>query len=214
MYVAPGTIAGLPYDRDVTEVGFQGELRVWARAGEPLFPVVADVAGIESGLNAGVISAALRARFQELDVPLSSAHVTVGSRTIGKPGDSIYTSSWLVVDGASDAAYSIVPRDGILVVSEAHAVDVQIVGGYSTEGADAVPASARSVVDVMRQQQRLRYLGYPGQSGPLRVDGVMSGDTQRAIGLFCAAVTGGEPVLRDEFTAEGAAFINAVNAPR
>ena len=72
---------------------------------------------------------------------------------------------------------------------------------------------AQSVVDVMRQEQRLGYLGFPGQTDRLAVNGVLDSDTGHAIGTFCGVLSGVfEP--RDEFTEQGALWINAPNAPR
>lgn len=95
-------------------------------------------------------------------------------------------------------------------------VHIDVTDGYTTAGANEVTVGSDDpTLDTYRQQQRLNYLGFPGEDGrELRVDGDDGPNTEWARGLFCAAVddTGHSP--REAFTSAGAEFINALNAPR
>lgn len=98
-------------------------------------------------------------------------------------------------------------------------VTVTVLDGYSTTGPDAVTFDSEymSKLDIYRQQQRLKHLGFPDQQGnPLVVDGVKGQAMEWAIGLFTHAVHGTSPrgvFSRTNFDREGQDFLNAANAP-
>ncbi|MFP6621214.1 MAG: hypothetical protein VB877_17860, partial [Pirellulaceae bacterium] len=217
LYVAPGTEDGLSHDLDAAEPGYQGYLRVWVRADEPLFPVVTGVSQITTALDSGQVPDALHVQFEMLDsvVALSSVEqLTVDSREIGAADNALHSHGWLLVDRGLETAYSIELSDGMLVVSTAYHADLLVGSGYSMDQANGVSASTDSVVDIMRQQQRLKYLGFPGQTSDLVVNGVMDNDTQHAIGLFSAVATDTSHQLLEQFNTDGSRFINESNAPR
>ena len=72
---------------------------------------------------------------------------------------------------------------------------IHVEEGYSTSGPGVV-SSGTSILAVMRQQQRLNFLGFPGRNGQaLSVDGQIGsattdGNTRYAIRLFNASVRG------------------------
>jgi len=91
-------------------------------------------------------------------------------------------------------------------------VDVQ--NGYSTGGVGAVTFGGTRL-DTYRQQQRLRFFGYPARDGtPLQVDGLTGARTSQAIGLFNASVNNTNVADSPVFDPPAQTFMNATNAPR
>lgn len=84
---------------------------------------------------------------------------------------------------------------------------VAVFPGFSTAGRESAPDSTGAVESTARIQQRLRYLGFPSETGePLRIDGVAGPDVDHAIAVFNAAVN------PQDYTQT--AFVNlAVNHP-
>ena len=96
-------------------------------------------------------------------------------------------------------------------------LEINVVPGYSTGGRDAVSIGFTRL-DVYRQQQRLRFLGYQDQKGNspqlLQVDGDIGPKTRHAIGVFNAAVSNNVDENVDENAEDINSLINASNAPR
>ncbi len=97
-------------------------------------------------------------------------------------------------------------------------VDVVVSPGDSTTGPNAVTFGGHAV-NVLRVQQRLRFLNYPGADGkPLEVNGhvdaagLPDANTRWAIGLFNAAMTGS--TLDASATVIRRDFINSPDVPR
>ena len=102
---------------------------------------------------------------------------------------------------------------------------IQVGDGYSTEGQNQVRGGT-GVLAVMRQQQRLKYLGYPGKNQqPLKVDGdpgnaANDSNTRHAIRLFNATVRGNPQKRPADATNRGfnesidLTYINSNAAPR
>lgn len=59
IYVAPSTENGVLYDQDEAAQGYQGNIRIWGRSDEPLFPIVESVSEITSSLEAHAFPAEL-----------------------------------------------------------------------------------------------------------------------------------------------------------
>lgn len=91
------------------------------------------------------------------------------------------------------------------------AVRISINSGLSQVGANAV-TFGNSTLEIIRLQQRLRGLGYPGPAGqPLTLTGQYDGPTVHSIGLFNAAMTGG-PLIPSSHVRRD--FINEIDTPK
>ncbi|MGK7961944.1 right-handed parallel beta-helix repeat-containing protein, partial [Crocosphaera sp.] len=87
---------------------------------------------------------------------------------------------------------------------------LKIEDGFSTEGEEVV-TFGRQPLDIGRQEQRLRYLGFFGSDGnQLTVNGVIDTNTEWAIGLFNAAVANTQHSPSSNINT----FINEENAPQ
>ncbi len=87
-----------------------------------------------------------------------------------------------------------------------------IVGGeYSTRGMFAPRSADFSAANVTRIQQRLRYLGFPGATKALDIDGVIGPETRHAIGLFNAATSNTNHTASDSVNVKE---LNESSAPR
>lgn len=85
--------------------------------------------------------------------------------------------------------------------------------GYSGSGAHIV-SPGNDKLAVYRQQQRLRYLGFPGESGDvLAVTGDRNADTTWAVGLFNSAANNTNFLAASGMSVDQT-WINARNAPR
>lgn len=123
-----------------------------------------------------------------------------------------------VPDGVLDEDPSSAGVQGVVlgrVKVDDQAREFQIVVGpdFSSRGPNVVTGGTTSL-EIMRLQQRLRFLGYPGADGAmLLVDGIRGSATQHAIGLFNAAVHPGliTPVPASAVNLD---WINDANAPR
>ena len=92
-------------------------------------------------------------------------------------------------------------------------VDITVHSGYSGAGTNAVSGSGGRLLSY-RVQQRLKYLEFPGvDCGTIAIDGVLGPNSQWAIGLFNAGVTGGVKVQPSDSVSD-LRYIDAVNAPR
>ncbi|MFI5455338.1 MAG: Ig-like domain-containing protein [Isosphaerales bacterium] len=90
---------------------------------------------------------------------------------------------------------------------------IYIADGYSGTGSDAVTVGT-DTISVYRDQQRLSYLGFLGMDGkPLTVDGQLGPNTEWAIAVFNAAVTGTVQIMPNAFASINQGWINAQNAP-
>ena len=91
---------------------------------------------------------------------------------------------------------------------------LSIIDGISQGGPTAVDPADNSVLNVMRLQQRLGYLGFPDRNGErLKVDGLIGDETQHAIGLFNGAVGTDTLSASDHLSDAGIQFINSLEAP-
>jgi hypothetical protein len=105
--------------------------------------------------------------------------------------------------------------------------------GYSRKKEPGEVTSGTSKLEIYRQQQRLKYFGFPGLNGnSLNVDGDFpyNDNTKWAIGIFSLAINGkgllpeskrpknGCPfdasLMSNGFDSKGVDFINASNAPK
>ncbi|TRV44124.1 MAG: hypothetical protein EWV52_12510 [Microcystis panniformis Mp_MB_F_20051200_S6D] len=96
-------------------------------------------------------------------------------------------------------------------------VKVSVTDGFSTSGDNKVTFGTDKL-DIYRQQQRLAYLGFPGENGsPLAINGEKEdSNTKWAIKLFNSVVSSSSKFLDEKsFSKDNAKqLINATNAPR
>jgi hypothetical protein len=110
------------------------------------------------------------------------------------------------------------PFEGVITVRmridgiREQAFEIEITKGVSYIGSNAVTFGS-SPLDILRLQQRLRHLGYPGANGqPLQLTAQFDANTKWAIGLFNAAVTGSSHSPNETNIRRD--FINSPDAPR
>jgi hypothetical protein len=144
---------------------------------------------------------------------------------------------YFVPTAAETSELRLAAEDSQSGVSTCISCVIEVQDGYSTAGPNNVTFDPNRL-SIYRQQQRLRYLGFPDRNGDnLTVDGLRENRTRWAIGLFNHAVNDANPgdcrninpqcnyrdpnhPLRNRdfplnsFTNFGEDFINARNAPR
>ena len=180
LYLSSPTDNQLPYDVDPLSTGFQGAVRLLYRVG-PMRASVS-VSEFKDQLINGQFSTALMDQLSNQGVFLSS-NTLVNTRDIGN--GEIH---WLLIDSDSGQQFAVVEEMSSLNVYLSRTTLLRIGSGFSSDLADLVrPVEYR--IDAMRQQQRLRYLGYRDYDGErLVVDGIVGTRTEHVTGLFNAAI--------------------------
>ena len=106
-------------------------------------------------------------------------------------------------------------RDGFFgTIERVH--ELTFAPGMTTSGAGAVVGGS-TVAPIAAAQHRLRALGFPGETGPLAIDGIIGPETRNAIGLFNAAAADpgsiGAFTPADRLSADSLLLINSDDAP-
>lgn len=126
---------------------------------------------------------------------------------------------YFVPTAAETSELRLAAEDSQSGVSTCISCVIEVQDGHSTAGQNRVTFGSRRL-DIYRQQQRLRYFGFPDRNGNnLTVDGLRRPATNWAIGLFNHAVSDRNFNNNNNFPSRhfdqlGRSFINAINAPQ
>ncbi|WP_406700164.1 SdrD B-like domain-containing protein [Singulisphaera sp. Ch08] len=124
------------------------------------------------------------------------------------------TEDGLPQDGSStDRGFQGRLRVRFTVDGVPQTLDLRVLAGASGQGPSALHPEA-STLEILRQQQRLRWLGFPDVNGDqLVVDGIVGPLTQHATGLFNAAVAATDYSPSGSLSAGARAWANVPQAP-